>query len=170
MSCVAGLDFLKYARFSQVYLLRDGVFVRPNRGRATAPRRVTSLAAQAKIMVHQLHRRSADALPVGYQVRERLARLPEFAFVIRELVPYLRFLDSGDPSCLVCPPHVQAMLAELSAQAPALRPAFGAPKCQAIPPSFLASVFPMPCVIMDQRVVPLQRLARILHECEASCA
>lgn len=87
---------------------------------------------------------------------DHVSWIDELRFCLCRLIPYLRFLDTGDEAYISCPPELEQAVSDVVRRAVPLRGRLGDTAGQLIPLDLLRKIFCVPCVVSSTQVIPLE--------------
>ncbi len=138
-------------RPGHLYIVDDNIWLARAGRTSGGVRRVGTLSGWLKAVAQQVPRNSVLAGAPNHD-----SWIDELRFCLCRLIPYLRFLDTGDEDDISCPPELEQAVSDVVRRAALLRGRLGHSAYQPIPLDLLKKIFCVPCAVDSTQVIPLE--------------
>ncbi len=134
-----------------LYIVNDNIWLARTGRTSGGVCRVGSLSSWLKTVAQHIPRNSVLA-----SAPDHVSWIDELRFCLCRLIPYIRFLDTGDEADILCPPELEQAVSNIMRQDALLRGRLGHTSSQTIPMDLLQKIFCVPCVVSSTQVIPLE--------------
>lgn len=144
------LGLLEHIKLGTLYLHGDTIYM-PRPGQLKDVKRIGLLSAWLKTQSPQLVQSD-----VVIKAKDYATRINEFVFTVGWLIPYLKFLDTGDESAMSTPTELEQALGRVVRLAAGLRNRPVQRQVQPISTDLLHQIFKVPSALTLGMVIPLE--------------
>jgi hypothetical protein len=133
-----------------LYIVNDTIWLAQTVGTRGRVQRVGSLSGWLKSF--------AQYVPCGSKANfpDHVSWFEEMRFCLCSLIPYLRFLDTGNEADLRCSSEIEQEVSKIMRKEALLRGSQSCSLSQPIPLDLLQKNFCVPCMVSSNQVIPLE--------------